>query len=65
MERYEDAQKLLRELLRSYNDNDDELRRANLIAMETHLESMGISSVSFSLICLFMFKVIYILGSSN
>jgi signal recognition particle subunit SRP72 len=42
-ERFEEARNLLRELLRTYNDDDDELRRANLIAMEVHLQSMGIA----------------------
>uniref|UniRef100_A0AC34GW05 Signal recognition particle subunit SRP72 n=1 Tax=Panagrolaimus sp. ES5 TaxID=591445 RepID=A0AC34GW05_9BILA len=41
LERYDEARNLLRELLRSYNDDFDELRRANLIAMEVHLQSMG------------------------
>lgn len=44
-ERYEEARNLLRELLRTYNDDFDELRRANLIAMEVHLQSMGIACV--------------------
>lgn len=44
-ERFEEARNLLRELIRTFDDDFNELRRANLIAMEAHLQSLCIACV--------------------